>query len=90
MTDSELKSTLSYGKIYYENNKQRIKSQMMQKEQCQLCQRKVNHQNMNRHKQSKLCMNNRRNTSSSHEIQLEDLMKKMNNLENLIKIKELE
>ena len=52
-------SNISYNNAYYEKNKERIKEQMFRKEICQFCSREVNHQNIARHKKSKLCMNNR-------------------------------
>jgi hypothetical protein len=48
-----------YNKQYYADHKDDIKRKMFAKEQCLFCDRQVNHQNMARHKLSKLCINNR-------------------------------
>jgi hypothetical protein len=48
-----------YNKQYYADHKDDIKRKMFAKEQCLYCDRQVNHQNMAKHKQSKLCINNR-------------------------------
>jgi len=50
---------VSYNKSYYEKNKDKIKAQIYKKETCNLCKRMVSHQNMPKHKKSKLCLNNR-------------------------------
>lgn len=77
-----MESPKSYNKEYYEKNKQRIKDMLLKKVTCDLCNRQVNHQNLPRHKQSKLCMNNRIVKAEA------DLLILVNNLEN--KIKQLE
>jgi len=44
-----------YNKLYYEQNKDVIKSKILKKVSCPLCNRQVNHQNLQRHQQTKLC-----------------------------------
>ena len=81
MSDSEK----SYNKEYYEKNKQRIKEQLLKKVQCSLCNREVNHQNLPRHKKSKLCMNNRVDKTHADVVALVNtLEQKLKQLEGLI------
>ena len=49
----------SYNKAYYQKNKDKIKAQISKKEACNLCNRMVSHQNIGKHKKSKICANNR-------------------------------
>lgn len=52
-------SSQEYNKKYYAAHKDDIKKQMFAVEECSLCHRKCNHQNMSRHKKSQLCFKNR-------------------------------
>ena len=56
MSDSETKKL-----SYYQLNKDKVKAMLFKKETCPFCHRQVTHQNMNKHKKSKLCQNNRTN-----------------------------
>lgn len=55
--DSEQRK--EYNKVYYEKNKDVIKSKVLKKVTCPLCNRQVNHQNLQRHQQTKLCLSRR-------------------------------
>jgi len=46
-----------YNRMYYQHNKSRIAEGILKKEMCGTCKRVVNHQNMPKHKRSKLCRN---------------------------------
>ena len=48
-----------YNKKYYSKNKERISAMLCNKETCPLCGRKVNHQSIPRHQESKLCKSRR-------------------------------
>ena len=43
-------------RLYYLNNKADITEKLYRKEECDCCGRKVNHQNMTKHKLTKYCM----------------------------------
>ena len=75
----------TYMKKYYEANKDKIKKQMFEKENCSFCNRQVNHQNMQRHKKSKLCLKNR--DTKFHVESNPQFMKMLSGLES--KIQEL-
>ncbi len=63
----------SYNKAYYQKNKDKIKAQISKKEACNLCNRIVSHQNIQRHKDSKLCKSRRANIDSNAEV-LSDIL----------------
>lgn len=48
-----------YNKTYYAENKEKILKQLLAKEECPLCGRSVNHQNVKKHQRSSLCRANR-------------------------------
>lgn len=79
MTETEK----SYNTKYYESNKARIKEQLIKKETCIFCKRTVSHQNMPKHKKSKLCFSNRPDTDRARELMdlLNNLQAKVENLE---------
>jgi hypothetical protein len=45
----------AYRKAYYQKNKAKIMAQVLAKEQCPICSRMINHQQMKRHQKSKSC-----------------------------------
>ena len=47
----------SYNQKYYAQNKAKIIGGMLKKVECDVCKRTVNHQNLPKHKCSKLCRN---------------------------------
>lgn len=52
--DSEQRK--EYNKKYYETKKDAIKKKLFTKEECPKCNRKVSHQNINKHQKSSYCI----------------------------------
>jgi len=78
---------IGYNKKYYEANKERIKAQMYKKEACCLCNRLVSHQQMAKHKVSKLCIRNR-DPNLKYKYSSEELEGMLNHLEAKVKMLE--
>jgi len=49
-----------YNEKYYSDNKKRIADMLLVKVECPLCSRSVAHQNIERHKLTKLCTSRRK------------------------------
>lgn len=65
-----------YRKQYYQQNKKAILSKLYKKVECEICGRKVNHQQLKRHQKLPICRPKQNETDELKE-QIESLRKKI-------------
>ena len=78
--DKKYNNTPEYNKKYYAKRREDILKTLATKCICELCGRQVNYQNMNQHKTTKLCFNNRKDVVQDLSKQVEKLSKEINEL----------
>jgi hypothetical protein len=72
-----------YNEKYYADNKKRISEMLLAKVECPLCSRLVAHQNIERHKATKLCSSRRKAPTVSDydvlKLEVEELKRLLTN-----------
>jgi len=58
----------AYNKSYYTNNKKRITDMLLKKVECKLCSREITYTNLQRHRITSLCINNRKSNLTDIDI----------------------
>ena len=67
-----------YNAEYYAKNKAKIAEKLYQKEECPICQRKVSHQNMIKHRKSSYCKARDKSKISLSDEELKELKRLLN------------
>ncbi len=68
-----------YNKKYYETHKEEIAKKLYAKQECGICGRSVNHQQIKRHQASKLCASHAR-AREVYKSELDEIKIKLNQL----------
>ena len=66
-----------YYRNYYNSNKDKILSQLLQKVICPYCSRTINHQNLFKHQSTKLCKSRRCSTNDDLQILIKKLQDRL-------------
>ena len=78
--DPKYNNSIEYNKSYYARKREEILTTLKTKCICEFCGRKVNYQNMNQHKTTRLCSNNRKNIIIELSEQVEKLSEEIKQL----------
>jgi len=78
--DPKYNNSSEYNKAYYAKRREEILTTLKTKCICELCGRKVNYQNMNQHKTTQLCSNNRKSIITELSEQVEKLSQEIKEL----------